>query len=426
MRCRFLHFGDVHLGFQQYGSKERFNDFTRAYMDVIRRAIDARVDFVIMAGDLFQKRTIDALTLRSAMAGLERLAQAGIPCIGVEGNHELAYYREAMGWMQFLAQRELITLLNVPFDQGQAQLTPYEIRQGGAYCEPLPGVRVYGLRYQGSATAAAIKSVGEALAQQPRDGIDYTIFVAHAGMENVLPGHTAGLSHAQVAPLRPHVDYLALGHVHKPYAFDNWIYNPGSPESCSMEEVAWADRGYYLVDVDTARRTPEVPAHLPVLQANRRRPFHRLLFKVDLCESPEMLLAQCADYIRRQARDLNASPDLPREEQPVVELRLSGVLPFDRTALVTAPLEELIHELFGPLLCQIKNQTTPAAFSVVADANLNRRELEAQIIGDLLSRDARFRENQAEWTRLLLEIKRLALTNASPESIVDTLARMTD
>jgi DNA repair exonuclease SbcCD nuclease subunit len=331
--------------------------------------------------------------------------------------------------MQFLAQRELITLLNVPFVEGQAHLSPYETRQGGAYCEPVPGVRVYGLRYQGSATAAAIKAVGEALAQQPRQGIDYTIFVAHAGMENVLPGHTAGLSHAQVAPLRPYVDYLALGHVHKPYAFDNWIYNPGSPESCSMEEVAWSERGYYLVDVDTARRSgetpPETPAHLPVLQANRRRPFHRLFFKVDLCESPEMLLAQCEDYIRQKARDLNARPDLPREEQPVVELRLSGVLPFDRASLVTAPLEALIHERFGPLLCQIKNQTTPAAFSVAVDANLNRRELEAQIIGDLLSRDARFRENQAEWTNLLLEIKRLALTNASPESIVDTLSSMT-
>ncbi len=124
MRTKFLHFSDCHLGYRQYNSKDRFNDFGRAFMDVINTAIDERVEFVILAGDLFQKRSIDALTLNSAMRGLERLARAKIPCIAVEGNHELAYFNEAIGWLRFLAERELLFLLHPTLGEGKASLRP--------------------------------------------------------------------------------------------------------------------------------------------------------------------------------------------------------------------------------------------------------------------------------------------------------------
>ncbi len=144
MRARFLHLADCHLGYRQYGHKERFNDFSKAFYAIVETAVREQVDFVVLAGDLFQKRSIDALTLSHAMQGLEKLHRAGIPCLAVEGNHELAYFNESIGWMRFLAERELIVLLDTRFEDGKPMLTPYT-KRNGAYIDIKPGLRVYGL-----------------------------------------------------------------------------------------------------------------------------------------------------------------------------------------------------------------------------------------------------------------------------------------
>ena len=427
MRARFLHLADCHLGYRQYGHKDRFNDFSKAFYAVMEAAITEKVDFVVLAGDLFQKRSIDALTLSHAMRGLERLQRAGIPCLAVEGNHELAYYNESIGWMRFLAERDLIVLLDIPFEGGKPDLQPYT-RRFGAYIDIKPGLRVYGLRYYGSSTASAVEAIGAALEESntfdklstSRVGVAYTIFIAHTGIEGVLAGEAGGLTHRELAPLRPHVDYLALGHVHKPFDFDGWIYNPGSPETCSMTEASWPERGYYLVDVDTEKpRSENEPAHSVALCANPRRDFVRLFFRVDQYTSPDALFAACREYVEREARDRLSKRHNAGE--PVVELRLSGVLPFDRSGLDLARYEELLVESFAPLLAFVKNATQPTEFAVAADAQLNRQELEQQIIADLLGRDARFAGQRESWTRLALSLKQLALTGASPEAILDEL-----
>ena len=87
MKTKFLHVADCHLGKWQYNLRERFNDFGRAFHHIVDQAIAAEVDFVILAGDLFEKRAIDALTLNQAMRALDRLHKKGIPCLAIEGNH---------------------------------------------------------------------------------------------------------------------------------------------------------------------------------------------------------------------------------------------------------------------------------------------------------------------------------------------------
>ena len=38
-----------------------------------------------------------------------------------------------------------------------------------------------------------------------------------------------GLPIRQLMPIRPYADYVALGHIHKPFEMDAWIHNPGQP-----------------------------------------------------------------------------------------------------------------------------------------------------------------------------------------------------
>ncbi|HAJ38159.1 MAG TPA: hypothetical protein DCL15_21005 [Chloroflexi bacterium] len=443
MQTRFLHCADIHLGYLQYGQTTRFNDFAAAFNAVIDKAtgvyhprpdkqilpfddkISGAVDFVILAGDLFHKRSIDALTLNQAMRVLRRLRDAGIPCIAVEGNHERTYYEDTIGWMKFLALQDLIILLDAEIKDGVFDLQPWDPkRRQGSYFEPKPGVRVYGLRYYGASTGAALNLYAEALAATPRSGVEYTIFVTHAGVEGEMDEKAGGVAYRQWAALRDHVDYVALGHFHKPFILEHWIHNPGSPEACSIAEAAWSPRGYLMVEVDTERRF-ENGRHHSAAQGNPpRRCFRQYSFKTDHVTSPDDLMAQVTEFVERKARDLAVDvlakgglETMP----PVIELYLTGVLPFDRRALDIPAIEAVVNAAFQPLVAQVKSLLQSAEFAVDSGNAATRTELEQRVLASLFARDVRFADHSAQWMQAALALKQMALAGAPPEAILAEL-----
>lgn len=435
MQAKFLHCADLHLGYQQYNLSARLGDFGRAFAAIVRAAIEQQVDFVILAGDLFQKRAIDALTLNQAMVILEELKEAGIPCIAVEGNHERAFYDNYIGWMEFLAQRRLVMLLNSDFEEGKPQLEPWDPqRRRGSYVDPVPGVRVYGMRWTGSGTAAALEAYAEAIsasrAAGQAGGVEYTIFVAHAGLEGVIDGMSGGLSHRQWSVLRPVADYVALGHVHKPFAHGNWLHNPGSPEMCSIVEADWRERGYYLVEIDTTDGFPAdaesasddgLLKHRAELHANPRRRVVRLRFQVDHHRTPEALHDACEAFLREKNRTLKLEL-LTERERPIVELQLYGVLPFDRAALDLPQIEAAARAICRPLYLLIKNLTRAVEFGITADDRVGRVQLEHDVIQELFQRDARYQSAADKWTDLTVTVKNLAVDGADATTVVEELA----
>jgi len=126
MRASFIHIADTHLGYEQYGVRERFNDFSRAFWDIVDDALNRRVDFMVIAGDLFNKRAIDALTLIHAIEGLKKLKERGIPVVAIEGNHDRSYYRDGISWLQFLCHQQYLTLLAPRMRDGAPLLTTWE------------------------------------------------------------------------------------------------------------------------------------------------------------------------------------------------------------------------------------------------------------------------------------------------------------
>ena len=407
MRTQFVHAADMHLGYEQYGNKERFNDFARAFFNIVDEAIAQQVEFVILAGDLFHKRALDPPTLLQAVDGLDRLRSAGIRVIGVEGNHERAHYHSGVSWVEFLAEQGLVTLLNPNISRSTVQLTPWD-GSYGAYTDLPSGVRVYGIKYYGASTSMVVESLCEAL--QHMDRPDYVILVMHAGLEGILPRYSGTLTHRQVAPLRRHVDYLALGHIHKPYHRDNWLFNPGSPETCSVDEAAWEDRGYYLVNVDTN----STAKHEAVLLQNQRRPFCRLSLNVDAYVHPEGIQDALRERLAREARRRTAT-------NPVVELTLDGILAFDRHDLDLSRLESMVRKAFDPLLVLVRDLTRTLGFEGTGRARRSREQIEREVMQGLVKRDARFSGTLDHWTDLILDLKRMALVDASPQEIVNEL-----
>jgi exonuclease SbcD len=97
---RLLHTGDTHLGYRQYNEPARRRDFLEAFQQVIDDAIEADVDAVVHAGDLFHDRRPELVDLMGTVDVLRDLAEADIPFLAVVGNHETK--REAQ-WLDLLS-----------------------------------------------------------------------------------------------------------------------------------------------------------------------------------------------------------------------------------------------------------------------------------------------------------------------------------
>jgi DNA repair exonuclease SbcCD nuclease subunit len=85
---RVIHTGDTHLGYQQYHSPTRRQDFLDAFERVVDDAVSDDVDAVVHAGDLFHDRRPALPDLLGTLSALRRLADAGVPFLAVVGNHE--------------------------------------------------------------------------------------------------------------------------------------------------------------------------------------------------------------------------------------------------------------------------------------------------------------------------------------------------
>lgn len=406
----FLHIADVHLGYQQYGLNERFNDFSQVFLHLMDTAVARRVDFVLIAGDLFEKSTVSPLAMRVAIEGFSRLQQAGIPALAVEGNHERATYRDQFSWVDFLDALGYLRLLNYRPQDG---LLPHE-GDSGAYVDLPNGVRVYGMKYYGAATGKVLEALAADLNQADHSAVDYAILMAHTGLEGEI-AHVRGSSYEEFTPLRKRIDYVALGHFHKPFAMDDWLFNPGSPETCGTDEVAWPERGAYLVEILPRRQ----PKHHAQLLSVPRRPFHRFTLTVDLLTNPQAVYDAVTHLTRRE------TPNVIREPQPIIELTLTGKLPFNRYDLDLAHIQHLLTEAWTPLgQPHVINKAAPTEFEVSVGDEDSRPELEQKILQELLARDIRYRFNAAAWAEGALELKRLALAGSPPEAIMAHLRHL--
>lgn len=431
MRASFIHVADTHLGYEQYGVRERFNDFSRAFWEIVEDALVRNVDFMVIAGDLFNKRAIDALTLIHAIEGLKKLRDRNIPVIAIEGNHDRSYYRDGISWLQFLCYQGYIKLLAPVMQNGEPQLTPWSSdTMLGSYVDLLDGqLRVYGLPWQGAATSRTLEGMAQALkaAQTDEDErqIRYRLLMMHTGVDGIVPRVQGLPTMAQFQPLHEQIDYLALGHVHKPYEFDGWMYNPGSTETCGAEESQWEDRGYYYVEIDTDEPEriiqPERKerVHHATRLVSQRRSFVRYDLRVDSLTEPEALYKRLEDYCRREGPAYVGV-------RPVVQIHLIGILAFDAGSLDQQRMEELVRHFFEPLHVRIDNNTSDQDYAP-DDGDIDGRdrtlwhELERRIFEELVGLDSRYLPAKEQWSAVLSELKSSALHKESPEQIAQFL-----
>lgn len=412
---KFLHMSDVHLGNQQYGLKERFNDFGEAYFNAVDCAIEEQVDFVLISGDLFDKPRVDPLTLTQAVEGLKRLKAKGIQVLAINGNHDRSHYQDNFSWPEFLAEQEYLMLLSPEFTESEPRLMPYNGTSGSYF--DIGGVRIFGLPYLGASTGPMMEEMPTLIAGLEKKSVQFTILMAHFGLDGQLPGTPGGLPPNALNNLQEMVDYLALGHWHKPYEEAGWIFNPGSLECCGMDERNWHG-GFYLVSIPEKSGETFSARHVQI----NRRLFHRIVFPVEGRNTPLELRTALNTVLTADKKSLGK-----QEKPPIIELVLEGILAFDRQMLELEAIQELMQNIFEPVLfTKVVNNTRSTRFDISPVEVLPRIELERHILRELLLGDGRFSPRVDHWLAAALEVKELANMKSDPETIIKALRKVVD
>jgi DNA repair protein SbcD/Mre11 len=406
--ARFLHIADVHLGFDHYDNRERTKDFYLALSDALQKyAIDAAVDFVAIAGDLFEHRMIQPSILAQAKDCFEQLRAADIPVVAIEGNHDNRPYGTRTNWLKYLADDGLVILLEPVTGEAGVEFELWDGVEGG-YVDLDCGVRVLGSSWYGSSAPRAIASLTHGVRQLPaHDGP--TVMLFHHGLEGQIARYQGALRYNDLLPLKEvGVDYLALGHIHKSYSVEGWIFNPGSLEANSIEESTY-DRGAYLVEITKDSIQAELKKDY------YQRSIVRLTYKTTGQESLEEVEQAAITAVQTAIQKQRVNP----EEEPIVELRIEGKVAFDRLDLDVRTLQQQLKEISNALIFLLRYNVDSVEYESPLIEDANRSQIEQEVFTDLLTAHNTYKKQAPRLAQGLIELKDMHLDGRSEAELYD-------
>lgn len=325
---KLFHVADVHLGRRRLEGRLPDSDLAAAFGYVASKAIEAKADVFLIAGDLFDRPTVEPPHLRQAQLILGRLKASGIPVIAIEGNHDRAFiHSEEPTWMQFLADDDLLILLRTAFDSTGPVLTPWDpARRAGAWMD-YRGIRFVGAGYLGAATPFKVRQLVSRLESDKTH-----VVLLHAGPDYFV-GEGGGFTSSDLKALNEKTCYVALGHIHRPMRHGDWACNPGSPENCDVREASYdrdsggavVARGYAVLEIDPALHQKPIALQI---HNNPRRPVRRLT--LDCSPFGNKTKDGAAALVKAAVKLVHGAEVTP---ESVVDLRLTGKLNLNRIAL---------------------------------------------------------------------------------------------
>jgi len=230
---KFLHAADLHLDTPFVGissfSKNLQNELKESTYTAAKKlfatAISEQVDFVILAGDIFDDTDSSLKAQMFLRDEFEDLKQANINVYMIYGNHD--YYRNDFAVIKFPDNVKIFG----------KDISTFEVEAKDGQKVGLTGFSYY----QQHINQAIIKDYPQ------RGEFDYQIGILHAGIgdNNYAPFEVNDL-------LQKGYDYWALGHIHKREILNEkpMIVYPGDIQGRNQNETT--PKGFYLVSVENS------------------------------------------------------------------------------------------------------------------------------------------------------------------------------
>lgn len=237
---RFVHTADLHLDSPFQGLREvapdvaqRLRQATFETFDrIVDLCIEQRVDFLLIAGDIYDSRDHSLRAQLRFRDGLKRLSDRGIASYVVHGNHD-----PLNSWATTLRWPELVHVF------GGATVTVMPVLRGGETI-----AQIYGISYP-------VQEVRQNLARDFRrtDPGVFAIGLLHCNVGSNT-GHEPYAQCSLDDLLSGGMDYWALGHVHNHgviFREGPVVVYPGNPQGRHPRELG--PRGCYVVEVGHGR-----------------------------------------------------------------------------------------------------------------------------------------------------------------------------
>lgn len=225
---KFSHMADIHLGGwkQQPLQDLNFECFAKA----LEMSIKEKVEFVLIAGDLFDTAYPPIETLKRTFLEFRKLKEAKIPCFIIAGSHD--YSVSGKTFLDVLEKAGFCKNAAVFEEKGDKIILEPTIHGN---------VAIYG--YPGKRSGLEVPDLRR-VKFNDSPGM-FKIFMLHTTIDKA---KGAMPTDAIETALLPKADYYALGHLHIDYEIDNFIYaGPIFPNN--FQELAELQKGrFYLVD----------------------------------------------------------------------------------------------------------------------------------------------------------------------------------
>lgn len=342
----FLHTADLHIGAPMRGFRDLSDAWAsrlqRAICEAYDRIVDAAlknaVDFVVVAGDVFDTSGASYGDFLHFFEGLQRLDDAGIPVFMVPGNHD-----PLSSW-----RNDLYRLPPSCRMMGGEEPEYALFERDG---EPLCLIAARGYRNQAWASGERITfGVDRAHAVKALSGefplaekAPFCVGIVHTGLE---PDQSKAYSNLQEL-VNADVDYWACGHLHKrlllPAKSHPRVSFPGCIQGRDLKESG--ERGCSLVTMRVAEDAP-VQVELEFVPT-ASVVFHTVEVDVSACQT----LADIAHLIQAQLFHVNGHAACDEMVERVVlvgKTRLHGYL---RLPDVLRDLRKRINNAYPSFYC---------------------------------------------------------------------------
>ncbi len=267
---KLIHFADLHLGVENYGSidpatgvSSRLMDFLAALDQVVDYAIDNTADIVIFSGDAYKTREPSQTQQREFARRINRLVNADIPLFMVTGNHDLP---NAVGKATAIEIFDTLAVKNVTV-ANRPGLHRIETSSGVIQVAALPWLRRNALLNREDTKDLDFQQINERMQQALSNIIESmaadldpslpSVLAAHVGVASALVGSERLMAVGQEHFLlisniaNPAFDYVALGHIHKHQVLSE---HPPVVYSGSLERVDFGeekdDKGFCVVEIE--------------------------------------------------------------------------------------------------------------------------------------------------------------------------------